>query len=204
MPHAKRAKRAQNSPRPSGEGLGEVANPGTRSVTASPLWRKAFTKGEVMPGTQRTPSPSPSPRGGGGQLGFTLLEVILALAILGLAMATLGGALGESHQSARQAADQSDLLQISSSTLDEMLVGLRPLAAIDGELVADPRDPTAPAIAVLAAEVGAGPLEGLVYVRVEAKPNDPQAGVLETVSLTRWLVDPSLETDEAATTGDTP
>lgn len=135
---------------------------------------------------------------------FTLLEVILALAILGLAMATLGAALGRSHQSARRAADQSDLLQIASSTLDEMLVGLRPMAAIDGELVPDPRDPTAPAVAVLAAEVGAGPLEGLLFVRIEAKPNDPQAGVLETVTLTRWLVDPSLETETSATTEGAP
>ena len=131
--------------------------------------------------------------------GFTLLEVILALAILGLALATLGQAVGRSHESARRAADESELCLTASTTLEEILSGVRPLQAIESEAVPDPRDPTAPPVALVSATVEPGPLDGLLVVRVAARPNDPAAGALETVTLTRWLVDPSLESDASTT-----
>lgn len=132
---------------------------------------------------------------------FTLLEVILALAILGLALATLGQAVGRSHESARRAADETELTLIASSVLEEILAQARPLQAIDREAVADPRDPTSPPVALVSAVIENGPLDGLLVLRVEARPNDPSAGPLETVTLTRWLVDPSLEQGATATGG---
>lgn len=137
-------------------------------------------------------------RGRAHAMGFTLLEVILALAILGLALATLGQAVGRSHESARRAADETELTLIAASVLEELLAEVRPLQAFEREAVADPRDPTAPPVALVSASIENGPLDGLLVVRVEARPNDPAAGPLETVTLTRWMVDPSLESAEAS------
>ena len=123
---------------------------------------------------------------------FTLLEVILALAILGLALATLGEAVGRSHQNARRAADQAELCFAAASLLDEVIVGSRQLVAIDSEPVADPLDPTAPAMALVSLRIVNGPLEGVLVLYASAKPNDPQTGPVDTVELVRWVVDPAL------------
>jgi prepilin-type N-terminal cleavage/methylation domain-containing protein len=123
---------------------------------------------------------------------FTLLEVILALAILGLALATLGAAVGRSHQNARRAADQAELCFAAASLLDEVIVGARPLTAIDSEPVADALDPTAPPVALVSLRIENGPLEGVLVLYASARPDDPAAGPLETVDLVRWVVDPAL------------
>lgn len=123
---------------------------------------------------------------------FTLLEVILALAILGVALATLGDAVGRSHQNARRAADQAELCFAAASLLDEVIVGARPLTAIDSEPVADALDPTAPPVALVSLRIENGPLEGVLVLYASARPNDPAAGPLETVDLVRWVVDPAL------------
>jgi prepilin-type N-terminal cleavage/methylation domain-containing protein len=123
---------------------------------------------------------------------FTLLEVILALAILGLALATLGAAVGRSHQNARRAADQAELCFAAASLLDEVIVGARPLTAIDSEPVADALDPTAPPVALVSLRIENGPLNGVLVLYASARPDDPAAGPLETVDLVRWVVDPAL------------
>lgn len=123
---------------------------------------------------------------------FTLLEVILALAILGVALATLGAAVGRSHQNARRAADQAELCFAAASLLDEVIVGARPLTAIDSEPVADALDPTAPPVALVSLRIENGPLDGVLVLYASARPDDPAAGPLETVDLVRWIVDPSL------------
>jgi general secretion pathway protein I len=130
---------------------------------------------------------------------FTLLEVILALAILGLALATFGEAVGRSHQNARRAADQAELGFAAASLLDEVIVGSRQLVAIDSEPVADPLDPTAPAMALVSLRIENGPLDGVLVLYASARPNDPLAGAVDTVELVRWVVDPAL-TQSASTT----
>ncbi len=135
--------------------------------------------------------------------GFTLLEVILALAILGLALATLGQATGRSHGNARRAADESELAFVAESVLDEILTGLRPLQAIDGEGVADPADPTKPAIALVSVGIENGPLDGLLAIRVRARPSIEGADSIDTVELVRWMVDPSLA-DSSSNAGGVP
>lgn len=118
--------------------------------------------------------------------------MILALAILGLALATLGEAVGRSHQNARRAADQAELCLAASSLLDEVIVGARQLVAVDSEPVADPLDPTAPAMALVSLRIENGPLEGVLVLYASARPNDSAAGPVDTVELVRWVVDPAL------------
>ncbi len=129
---------------------------------------------------------------------FTLLEVILALAILGLALATLGEAVGRSHQNARRAADQAELCFAAASLLDEVIVGSRQLVAVDSEPVADPLDPTAPPVALVSLRIENGPLDGVLVLYASARPNDPLASELDTVQLVRWVIDPAL-TESAST-----
>lgn len=124
---------------------------------------------------------------------FTLLEVILALAILGFALATLGQAVGRSHENASRVAQESELMLIASSVMDEVLSGVRALTAVSGEALPDPDD-AQQSRALIDVELGVGPLEGLVAVRVVARPpesadTNSMAGAVELV---RWMVDPSL------------
>lgn len=124
--------------------------------------------------------------------GFTLLEVILALAILGLALATLGFAVGRSHENARRVADESELTQVAASVMDEVLTGARAFTAMAGQPIGDPDDPTAPPRAIVAVSIEATAFEGLYSVRVQAKTPDAADTVLDVVELVRWVVDPSL------------
>ncbi len=126
---------------------------------------------------------------------FTLLEVILALAILGLALSTLGQATSRSHGNARRAADESELAIHAETVLDELLCGLRELEAKHGEPVADADDPSAPPVAIVSVGIENGPLDGLLVVRVRVEPAEPLAGdaaALDAVELVQWIVDPSL------------
>lgn len=132
--------------------------------------------------------------------GFTLLEVILALAILGLALATLGQATSRSHDNARRAAEESELALYAESVLDEIQCGLRELAAVDREPIADADDPSAPPVAVVSVGIENGPLDGLLVVRVRVDPAEPIAGSaagLDAVELVQWMVDPSLADSSA-------
>ncbi|TWT96949.1 hypothetical protein Pla108_27260 [Botrimarina colliarenosi] len=124
---------------------------------------------------------------------FTLLEVILALAILGIALATLGQAVGRSHENARRAADQADLCFAATSLLDEVLVGARPLTVVANEPLANPVDPAGPPVALLSLTIENGPLDGVLVLRASARPNDPAAPLVDTIEIVRWVVDPALE-----------
>ncbi|MEQ8848732.1 prepilin-type N-terminal cleavage/methylation domain-containing protein [Botrimarina sp.] len=125
--------------------------------------------------------------------GFTLLEVILALAILGLALATLGHAVGRSHENARRVADESELTQIAASVVDEVAAGVRALTPAAGLPIADPDDPAAPPRAVVSIAIETTPFQGLQAVRVRAStPEGNAADLLDSVELVRWMLDPSL------------
>jgi len=123
--------------------------------------------------------------------GFTLLEVILALAILGIALATLGQAVGRSYDNSRRVAEESELTMIAASVMDEVLAGVRPLTAVSQEPVSDPDD-SSQTRALVSVELGAGPIEGLVAVRVVAQEPDEADTRFGSVDLVRWMVDSSL------------
>ena len=132
-----------------------------------------------------------------GRRGFTLLEVILALAVLGLALATFGQAVGWSHDNARRAARQTDLAIVAASVMDELLAGVRELTAVDRAPYEDASGGLGTPAAVTIA-VEAGPVDGLLAVRVRAEPRETVTAPGDAVELTRWFVDPSLTSDADA------
>jgi type II secretion system protein I len=64
--------------------------------------------------------------------GFSLLEVVLALAILAGALAALGEVMRLGDQNAELAADESQAEMLAESVMSEILVGARPLASVSG------------------------------------------------------------------------
>jgi len=76
-----------------------------------------------------SPSPRPSPK---GRRGFSLLEVILALAILAGALAVLGEAIRLGMTNAQTARDLTQAQLLAESKLAEIAAGLTPSDPVQG------------------------------------------------------------------------
>jgi prepilin-type N-terminal cleavage/methylation domain-containing protein len=63
--------------------------------------------------------------------GFTLLEIILSLAILAGSLAALGEVMRLADLNASMSRDETDAQIIASSIMDELISGYRPLTAVD-------------------------------------------------------------------------
>src|SRR5262245_31381311 len=73
--------------------------------------------------------------------GFTLLEIILALAILAGSLAALGEVMRLADQNATMTRDESQAQILAASIMDELIAGARDLVAIDRgqfDFVTDP------------------------------------------------------------------
>ena len=118
--------------------------------------------------------------------GFTLLEIILALAILAGSLAALGEVMRLADQNATMTRDESEAQILASSVMDELVAGARELVAIsqgEFDFVTEPRwvysvliEPTA--------------YEELVAVRVLVEQDlDPRLQPAR-FELVRWLPNP--------------
>lgn len=135
----------------------------------------------------------PKPRGG-----FSLLEIILALAIFGGAIAVLSQIAGTGTDAAREARSLSAARVLCQTKLAELLINptVRPqsvppttIASFDSESTAEFTYMT---------EVQSAPINGLLAVRVTVEAVGPNGGPpLATYSLDRWIVDPALGLEQA-------
>ncbi len=73
--------------------------------------------------------------------GLTLLEMVLALAILLVALSVLGSWFATGTRAARQATLQAQAVRLCQSKLDEVLAGVEPLEAVD-QAPLDESDPS--------------------------------------------------------------
>ena len=130
---------------------------------------------------------------------FSLLEVILALAILAGAVAVLGQLTRGGLENARLARDQTLAQLFCESKLAEIAAGLAPLESQQGTPFEDSDDP-----AVLdwtfTVEVNPAAQTGLLEVRVTVSQDASLQSQPVEYTLVRWIRDP--EADAAATGGE--
>lgn len=129
--------------------------------------------------------------------GFSLLEILLALAILGGALTVLSQIAGTGTDAALEARDlaiarvicQSKLAEVMLTTATPQTVVSTPVESIDsGSLT-----PFFYSVDVLP-----GQLDGLLSIRVQVQAMNPNSNTPRvTYSLVRWMVDPALGLEEA-------
>jgi general secretion pathway protein I len=128
--------------------------------------------------------------------GFSLLEIMLALAILGGSLALLSRIAETGTSAAREARDLSVARILCQAKLSELLldslstgtspqsVGPTPLESFDSQSIT----PFSYSV-----DVQPAPLEGLLAILVTIEAANPSGGPpLARYSLMRWMVDPAL------------
>jgi general secretion pathway protein I len=134
-----------------------------------------------------------------GRRGFSLLEVILAIAILTGAIAVLGEVARQGIESTRVARDTSRALLLCENKLAEITSGLvypDTMYDVPCDNMADVGLPVVEGVEplwVYSVEVASVDLPGLVAVRVSVYQNLPPESEPVECSLVRWIVDPGVE-----------
>jgi len=130
---------------------------------------------------------------------FTLLEVLLALAILAGAIAVLGEVMSIAGRSAADAQAEAQAQLLASSVMDEMLAGMTELANQSRqELEVDSAIPW-----VCSVTLGDTTLAGLMSVEVVVEQDVEKQFHPVKYRLLRWLSTESEATDDQETTGST-
>ncbi|MGB7329552.1 MAG: prepilin-type N-terminal cleavage/methylation domain-containing protein [Rubripirellula sp.] len=132
--------------------------------------------------------------------GFSLLEILLALAILGGAMAMLSQIAETGTSAAREARDLSVARLMCQSKLSETLLdvasGISPQTVLTTPLASF--DSGSMTSFNYSLEVQPGQMDGLLILRITVVAESPNGGpALATYSLTRWVVDPTLGLEAA-------
>ncbi len=118
--------------------------------------------------------------------GFSLLEVILALAILAGALAALGEVMRLGDQNAALAADESQAGLLAASVMSEVLVGARPLANVRDTVLPFDDDPQW----AMSIEIQPTDYQELVAVRVSVMQQLAPELQPARCDLVRWLPNP--------------
>ena len=132
--------------------------------------------------------------------GFTLLEMILALAILGSSLAILAQIADTGVDAAREARAISTARMICQNKLNEQLLniqsGMSPAAIVDAQV--ESFDSESMETFTYSLEVSQGQMQGLLSLRVTVKAfaGDGET-VLATYALDRWVIDPTLGLEQA-------
>ena len=131
--------------------------------------------------------------------GFSLLEILLALAILGGSLAILSRIVDTGISAAREARDLSIARMICQAKLSEVLLNstsgfspqTQPMTPVDSF---DSQSTTPFSFSV---EVQPGQLGGILLIRVLVEAEDPDGGEpIARYSLVRWMIDPALGLEE--------
>jgi prepilin-type N-terminal cleavage/methylation domain-containing protein len=135
-----------------------------------------------------------------GRRGFSLLEILLALSILGGSLAVLSQVAEIGSRAAREARDLAICRLMCQSKLSELLLdataGISPQSVVDAPL--ESFDAASLSDYRYRVEVWAAGLQGLLAVRVTVKAveEDGETAIAE-ISLNRWVVDPTLGLEQA-------
>lgn len=132
--------------------------------------------------------------------GFSLLEILLALAILGGALAILSTIAETGTSAAREARDLSMARLLCQSKLSEVLLdataGISPQSELSVPM--ESLDSGSTTAFNYSLEVQPAAMDGLLAIRVTVTAENPNGGpALATYALTRWLIDPTLGLEAA-------
>jgi type II secretory pathway pseudopilin PulG len=127
-----------------------------------------------------------------GRRGFSLLEAILALAILTSSIAVLGELVRMGSQHAALARDLTQAQFLCESTLSEIAAGLQGAAMSVSDAPLDPSVTGGDPNWVHSVAVAALELPGLQAVQVTVRKNEPSNQRPAKYTLTRWMKDPSV------------
>lgn len=157
-------------------------------------WRHGGHSPSWSPGFSRSGQPEGgSPTRVFRARGLSLLEVILAIAVLGGCMAVIGELVRMGVRNAEEARELTKAQLLCESKLEEVAAGVMPLesaAAVAFEL--DPEW-------TYTIETGSLDQQGLVQVRVTVQQLESDRLYPLTFTLTRWILDPSLASGETST-----
>lgn len=134
--------------------------------------------------------------------GFSLLEVILALAILAGAIAVLGEVSSMGMRNARLAKDLTYAQLLCESKLAEIVAGIESATAQQGTPLGTVSDSSEPdwlysVETTPASQTGLVKLQVTVYKELPGEKHPPR------FSLTCWIPDPDATTKEDSTSSDT-
>ena len=142
----------------------------------------AATLGESCPRTGER-----GPRGAG----FTLIEVILSLIILGAAAATLAEIMSLANRGAADARAETQAELLAESVMDELASGYAKMASVTRQPIAatDPETVETDGPWVYSVEVGTSTIIGIVPVEVGVEQDlEPQFTPVK-YKLVRWFAD---------------
>ena len=122
--------------------------------------------------------------------GLSLLEVVLALAILATALGLIGQLIRMGANSARRARDTAVAQLACESIMAEVLSGVRPPQSQSGSYEFDPRY-------TFSVDVQPTELTGLLSVEVQVQ-QDSQSARPPSATLIRWMRDPTLLTEDTS------
>ncbi|MBN2024885.1 MAG: prepilin-type N-terminal cleavage/methylation domain-containing protein [Pirellulales bacterium] len=146
-----------------------------------------------------SPKHSPLPlagEGNGTRHGFSLLEVILALAILTGAIAVLGELARVALDSARRARDTTYAQLLCRSKMAEITSGAYHPEAVSRVPLGTSTDPGW-SDWLYSIELAPTDQDGLIVVRVTVEENLPPEKRPVRYSLTQWMIDPDYEFTQA-------
>jgi prepilin-type N-terminal cleavage/methylation domain-containing protein len=131
--------------------------------------------------------------------GFTLLEIILSLAILAGALAALGEVMRLADRNATLADDETQAQILAASVMDEIAAGSRELTAVDQVAVNSTDDPAW----VFSIAMDQTAYDELVAVRVRVEQKIDAQFQPANFELTRWMPNPNFiaanTTDDSST-----
>jgi prepilin-type N-terminal cleavage/methylation domain-containing protein len=133
--------------------------------------------------------------------GFTLLEVMLALAILAGSLVVFGELARLGVQSAKTARDLTRAEMLCESIMSEIASGILSTDSVQGAEIIDPVSGTSASdtqgddIAKWVYSIDSETIDddGLLLVKVTVKQDMPDLQRPVSFSLVRWMVDPSLQ-----------
>lgn len=135
--------------------------------------------------------------------GFSLLEILLSLAILGGALAVLSQIVGTGGDASRNARELSMARLLCQSKMAELLVSKVQPVAVPSTPLPSPDSESDTQFNYMV-EVGQAPMAGLLTIRISVDAVSMDGGLpIASYSISRWLIDPLLgleqaEADEAA------